>query len=136
MRIDKVVGSVGIKLDTSRFDRNIREAQRKLNEQIVADCDPIIPFLQGGIRNSVRYPEGVYGGQIEWDSPEAHYQYQGELYLTEDGRSYARKNEQKFPTGIPLKQHTPGTKDHWFEEAKLKNKEQWVNLVKSTAGKD
>ena len=136
MRIDKVVGCVGIKMDTSRLDKNIREAQRKLNEQIVADCDTYVPFQQGALRGSVRFPEGLYGGQIEWDSPYAHYQYQGELYLTEDGRSYAHKNEQKFPTGTPLEQHMSGTKEKWFEEAKLRNKEQWVNLVKRTAGKD
>lgn len=101
MRIDKAIGSVSIELDTKRMDKNIREAQRKLNEQIVADCDPIIPFLQGGIRDSVRYPEGIYGGQIEWDSPEAHYQYEGELYLTEDGRSYAKKMNRSFQQVYP-----------------------------------
>lgn len=136
MRIDKVVGGVGIKLDTSRLDKNIREAQRRLNEQIVADCDPYIPFQQGALRGSVRFPEGPYGGQIEWNTPYAHYQYHGELYLTEDGRSYADKYEQKFPTRKPLEQHMPGTTDKWFEEAKLRNKEQWIDLVKRTAGKD
>lgn len=136
MRIDKVVGSVGIKLDTGRFDRNIMEAQKKMNEQIVADCDPYIPFQQGALRGSVWYPEGIYGGKIEWDTPYAHYQYEGELYLTKDGRSYASKNEQKFPTGKPLEQHMPGTTDKWFEEAKARNKDQWVDLVKRTVGKD
>lgn len=136
MKINKVVGNVGIRLDTSRLDKNIREAQKKLNEQVAADCDSFIPFQQGALRNSLRYPEGIYGGVIVWNTPYAHYQYEGELYLTEDGRSIAHKHERKFPTGIPLTQHTPGTSDHWFERAKEQNLSQWVDLVKQTAGKD
>lgn len=136
MKIKKAVGNVGIKLDTERLEGNIREAQKKLNMQVAADCDTHIPFQQGALRGSQRYPQGIYGGELSWDTPYAHYQYEGELYLTRDGRSWANKNEKKYPTGIPLVQHTPGTSDHWFEKAKEQNKEHWVDLVKRTAGKD
>lgn len=104
MKYNKMVGNISINLNTDRFDRNIREAQKLLNMQVVADCDPYIPFQQGALRGSQRYPEGMYGGEISWDTPYAHYQYEGELYLTEDGRSFANKNERKFPTGISLEQ--------------------------------
>lgn len=141
MKYNKVVGNVGIKLDTGRLEKNIKEAQKKLNMQVAADCDIHIPFQQGALRGSIDYPHGIYGGEISWGGashgvPYAHYQYEGELYLTEDGRSWANKNERKFPTGIPLIQHTPGTSDHWFERAKEQNLNQWVDLVKRTAGKD
>lgn len=136
MKFDKVVGNVDIKLNTDRFDKNIREAQKKLNMQVVADCDPFIPFQQGALRGSMRYPDGIYGGEIAWDTPYAHYQYEGELYLTEDGRSWANKGEKKYPTGIPLIQHTPGTSAYWFDKAKEAHKNDWVDLVKKTAGKD
>lgn len=136
MKYEKVVGNVEINLNTDRFDKNIREAQKMLNMQVVADCEPFIPFQQGGLRGSQRYPEGIYGGEIAWDTPYAHYQYEGELYLTEDGRSWANRGERKYPTGIPLMQHTPGTSDHWFDKAKDAHKNDWVDLVKKTAGKD
>lgn len=136
MKYNKMVGNISINLNTDRFDRNIREAQKLLNMQVVADCDPYIPFQQGALRGSQRYPEGMYGGEISWDTPYAHYQYEGELYLTEDGRSFANKNERKFPTGISLEQHTPGTTDHWFERAKGLHKQEWIDLVKRTAGKE
>ena len=135
MRYDKTVGCVDIHIDTSRIDNNIRNAQKALNMQVVADCDEYIPMQQGALRGSVNYPDGIYGGEIAWNTPYAHYQYMGELYLTEDGRSFAYKGEKKYPTGLPLHQHQPGTTDHWFEAAKQAHCEQWIDLVKREVGK-
>lgn len=135
MRYDKTVGCVDIHIDTSRIDNNIRNAQKALNMQVVADCDEYIPMQQGALRGSVNYPDGIYGGEIAWNTPYAHYQYMGELYLTEDGRSFAFRGERKYPTGLPLQQHHPGTADHWFERAKQAHCEQWIDLVKREVGK-
>ena len=135
MRYDKTVGCVDIHIDTSRIDNNIRNAQKSLNMQVVADCDEYIPMQQGALRGSVNYPDGIYGGEIAWNTPYAHYQYMGELYLTEDGRSFAFRGERKYPTGLPLQQHHPGTADHWFEAAKQAHGEQWIDLVKREVGK-
>ena len=135
MRYDKTVGCVDIHIDTSRIDNNIRNAQKVLNMQVVADCDEYIPMQQGALRGSVNYPDGIYGGEIAWNTPYAHYQYIGELYLTEDGRSFAFRGERKYPTGLPLQQHHPGTADHWFERAKQAHCEQWIDLVKREVGK-
>ena len=135
MKYDKTVGCVAIHIDTSRIDNNIRNAQKALNMQVVADCDEYIPMQQGALRGSVNYPDGIYGGEIAWNTPYAHYQYMGELYLTEDGRSFAFRGERKYPTGLPLQQHHPGTADHWFDRAKQAHCEQWIDLVKREVGK-
>lgn len=135
MKYDKTVGCVDIHIDTSRIDNNIRNAQKALNMQVVADCDEYIPMQQGALRGSVHYPDGIYGGEIAWNTPYAHYQYMGELYLTEDGRSFAFRGERKYPTGLPLQQHHPGTADHWFDRAKQAHCEQWIDLVKREVGK-
>ena len=135
MRYRKKVGSIDIKLDTKRIDDNILNAQKLLNMQVVADCDEYIPFAQGALRGSVTYPEGVYGGEIAYNTPYAHYQYAGELYLTSDGRSFADKYEKKEPAGRPLQYHAAGTGDHWFERAKQAHGSQWVELVKREVGK-
>lgn len=136
MKINTTIGSVNIQLDTSRLEKNIAEAQKKLNEQVVADCTPLIPFQQGGLRGSVIYPEGIYGGEVEWNTPFAHYQYMGELYLTSYGSSFAQRGEKKYPAGVPLNYHTPGTGAQWFEVAKERNLSSWLNLARETAGKD
>ena len=135
MKYDKTVGCVDIHIDTSRIDNNIRNAQKALNMQVVSDCDEYIPMQQGALRGSVNYPDGIYGGEIAWNTPYAHYQYMGELYLTEDGRSFSFRGERKYPTGLPLQQHHPGTADHWFDRAKQAHCEQWIDLVKREVGK-
>lgn len=142
MKIHTHVGNVDIKIDTSRIDNNFREAQKLLNLQIVADSDKYVPFSQGALRGSVRYPEGVYGGEIMYDTPYAHYQYMGVVY----GPNYPIKDAEgnitgwrspakKYPTQRKLKYHTHGTGSQWFEEAKRRHKQDWIKLVKKTAGK-
>lgn len=147
MRINSHVGSVDIKIDTKRIDNNIRTAQKLLNMQIVADCDPLIPFRQGALRGSVEYLDGIYGGTIQWGGasvgvPYAAYQYRGEIYgpnipIKDDNGNVVGwySPPKKNPTGRPIAYHTVGTGDHWFEKSKEKNLKSWVKLVKETAGK-
>lgn len=143
MRIRQHIGNVDINIDTKRIDRNIKEAQKLLNMQVVADCDPLIPFQQGALRNSVNYPQGIYGGEIEYNTPYAHYQYEGEVYGPNIPIKDADGNitgwwspPKKNPTGRKLQYHTPDTTDHFFEKAKEQHGADWLRLVKETAGKD
>lgn len=122
------MGNVSISINTDRIDKNLKEAHRLLNMQVGADSNALVPFSQGALRSSMNFPQGIYGDEIEWNTPYAHYQYVGDLYLTEDGRSWARKGEKKYPTGIPLK-HRHGT-SQWFEEAKRQHLDDWIALVK------
>ena len=132
MYYNKTVGNVNIKLDTKRMDGNLSRAQGKLDMQVLNDMIPYMPFQQGAMVGATNIAES---GLIVTNTPYAHYQYMGELYLTEDGRSWALKGEKKYPSGTPLKYHTAGTEDHWFEAAKREHGKQWVDLVKREAGK-
>ena len=64
MQFNRTVGNINIRINSKRIDDNIRNAQKLLNEQIIADCDPYIPLQQGALRNSAYYPDGVYGGEL------------------------------------------------------------------------
>ncbi len=143
MRIRQHVGNVDIDISDARIRGNLREAQKLLNMQVVADCDPLIPFQQGALRNSVNYPQSIYGGEIEYNTPYAHYQYMGEVYGPNIPIRDSAGNvtgwyspPQKHPTSRPLHYHTEGTGDHWFEKAKEQHKDDWVRLVKETAGRN
>lgn len=143
MRIRQHIRNVDIDISDARLRRNLKEAQKLLNMQVVADCDPLIPFQQGALRNSVNYPDGIYGGEIEYNTPYAHYQYMGEVYgpnipiRDSQGNITGRYSPpKKHPTGRPLQYHTAGTGDHWFEKAKEQHKQDWIDLVKRTAGKE
>lgn len=136
MLYKSTVGSVDIHITTKRMEKNLRNAQKLLNTQIVADCDLYIPFQQGDLRGSVRYPDGIYGGVIEYNTPYAHYQYVGMLRTDEDGRVIVGKDEIKpILTKTPLVQHEPGSTDHWFDAAKQAHGSQWLDLVRREAGK-
>lgn len=139
MKINKHVGSVHISINTDRLDDGIREAQGKLNEQIVRDSEPYVPFRQGALRDHVGYPDGIYGGQIEYNTRYAHYMYHGEVYGPNIPQKDAAGNiigwrspPVKYPTGRPLQYHHPGTGSQWFEKAKQKHLPDWVKLVKDT----
>lgn len=143
MRIRQHRGNVDIDISDARLQKGIRNAQRALNMKIVAGCDPLIPFQQGALRNSVNYPQGIYGGEIEYNTPYAHYQYMGEVYGPNIPIRDAEGNitgywspPKKHPTGRQLQYHTAGTGDHWFDRAKEQHKQEWIDLVKRTAGKE
>ncbi len=145
MRINRHVGNVDIKFDSKRIDGNFKTAQKLLNMQIVADCDPLIPFQQGALRNSVNFPEGIYGGEIEYNTPYAHYIYESEIYSPnipiKDSSGnvtgwFSPPGKKKQPTGKTMTYHHPGTTGKWFEVAKAQHKQEWIDLVKRTAGKE
>ena len=142
MQYNRTVGCVDIHIDTKRIDNNIRNAQKLLNMQISADCDDYIPFANGALRGAVNYPDGIYGGEIEWNTPYAHYQYEGIVYgpnipkFDEEGNLIGFWSPpEKHSEDRPLHYHTPGTSDHWFERAKETHGQQWIDLVKREVGK-
>lgn len=145
MRIRQHIGNVDIDISDARLRRNLKEAQKLLNLQVQADCEPFVPFQQGYLLGSAHFPEGIYGGVLQYDGPYAHYLYQGIKY----GPNIPIKDSQgnitgwysppsKHPTGEKLKYHPEGTErgDHWFEKAKAQHKQEWIDLVKRTAGKE
>lgn len=132
MKYDKVVGDINIHIDTRRIDDNLRRAQNLLDQSVLNDMMEYMPFQQGALRVATHIIEP---GLIATNTPYAHYQYEGELYLAANGSSWAHKGEKKYPSGQPLNYHTQGTGDHWFDRAKQKHGKEWVNLVKREVGR-
>ena len=135
------IGNVHIELNLDHITGNLDKAQIALNQQIVADSTPYIPFRQGALRSQVRYPDGMTGGTVEWYAPYAHYQYMGEVYGPNIPLKDAQGNiigwtspPKKSPTGRKLQYHTPETSGHWFDRAKREHLSDWVRLVKETVG--
>ena len=131
-----------INISLARFRRNLPEAQRWLTSQVAADCTNFIPFRNGTLRSSVMFPEGLDGGQIEWNTPYAHYMYEGEVYINPkhnasgfigaDGMWHGWKGK-KVPSGKPLSYYTAGTGDHWFDRAYEAYGDSWIEGVKKIA---
>lgn len=126
-------------VDISRFAHNLDAAQRWLVMQVAADCLNFIPFQNGTLRSSLTHPDEK---TIEWNTPYAHYQYMGEVYVNpKTGKSgYQDKDGiwhgwrgAKVPSGRPITYHTAGTGDHWFEKAAHSYGDEWIRGVKRIA---
>lgn len=129
MRIRQHIGNVDIQLNTDRIDRNLKNAQKRLDEDVLKDTTPYVP--KGGteyLRGSGHIADG--GGEVIWDANYAHYIYMGELYLAANGSAWAKKHEKKFPSGKPLTYQEPGAEEKFFEAAKRDHKEEWIADVK------
>ena len=121
------------------FEKNIFKAREYINSQVVIDSEPFVPFSQGVLRGSVRYPYGVQGDIIEYNTPYAHYMWYGEIYgpniPRKDGEGniigwWSPPGQKKHPTGRPLTYWHPGTGDHWTDRAAELHMKEWENMVK------
>lgn len=145
MRINKTIGNVEIKFNDKRIDRNMKEAQKLLNLAVRTDCEPLVPLMNGQLRRSATFPEGVYGGVLEYNTPYAHYQYVGEVYGPNIPRKddngniigwYSPPGKKKHPTGRKMAKYSQsGTGPEWFSKAKERNGDKWLRLVREEAGK-
>lgn len=145
MRIRQHIGNVDINIDTKRIDRNVMEAQKLLNLAVRTDCEPLVPLLNGQLRRSATFPEGVYGGVLEYNTPYAHYQYVGEVYGPNIPRKddngniigrYSPSGKKKHPTGRKMAKYSQsGTGPEWFSKAKERHGDKWLRLVREEVGK-
>lgn len=138
MKINTTVGNVNIKINTKRIDRNIRNAQAKLNEAIGTDCKSLVPFLNGGLQRSFRHGNGdIHSGFVEWTAPYSHFQYVGLVRTDENGRVWVRKHKEKpiLHKDWPLDRSKGGGQSEWFEVAKKNNLQKWERLVRDEVGK-
>lgn len=145
MRINKTIGNVEIKFNDKRIDRNMKEAQKLLNLAVRTDCEPLVPLMNGQLRRSATFPEGVYGGVLEYNTPYAHYQYVGEVYGPNIPRKddngniigwYSPPGKKKHPTGRKMAKYSQsGTGPEWFSKAKERHGDKWLRLVREEAGK-
>lgn len=98
--------------------------QRKFQSLCQQYMDKYVPYDEGNLRKNVDLSNPT---QIVYESPYAHYQYEGVLYVMDNGKGayyspdygfWSKKGVAKTRTGTPLNYHTAGTGDHWDERMK------------------
>lgn len=81
--------------------------------------DPYVPAKNLILAQNTRIVVEDEHGVVEYNSPYAHYQYEGELYVSSvTGSPWASEGEHKIPTGKKLQQDPfrhPLATDHWDE---------------------
>lgn len=137
-------GRLNIKVSSKRLEANLLKAQQYLDNAVLTDCNDYIPFKNGKLRQSGILHTVIGSGVVEYRTPYAHYQYEGEKYVDPvyhcagfmiPKKGYrSRKGVPKVPSGQPLQYTTAGTGSHWFETAKAVNGKKWIKEVKRIAG--
>lgn len=135
IRIDGQGASIHISAD--RLNKNLVSAVDYLGEQILMDCTKFVPMRNGVLRNLGHAESSGTDGEVIWEGPYAHYQYEGILYVGEEsGSAFAQLGERKIPA-VPEKKltySTEGSGDHWFEKANAQYGQEWIKRVKEIAG--
>lgn len=79
--------------------------------------DPYVPADKLVLAQNIRITADSDCGHILYDSPYAHYQYEGELYVSsKTGSAWAREGEYKVKAGKKIKQSKfrhPLATSHW-----------------------
>lgn len=96
------------------------KVQKHIDQFVLYHSEPYEPRLsKGHINESGRVGTEIGSGKVIWDSPDAHYLYEGWLMVDElTLSSWARPNTQKIydPQGRHLKYNgAPQRGDHWFD---------------------
>ena len=97
--------------------------------------DPYVPADELILAQNVRtYVEGEHG-VVQYNSPYAHYQYMGELYVSsKTGSPYASEGEYKVPTGKKLNyqtfRHSSAT-DHWDQAMMVARKADLTRVMQN-----
>lgn len=100
--------------------------QECIDKAVIRHCEPYLPFRESILTESVYTASKIGSGEITYDTPYAHYLYEGEIWgpnfpIVENGviTGYYSPPEKK-PTGRDLTYSTevnPLAGSHWFDRA-------------------
>lgn len=96
--------------------------------RLQALCDPYVPMDSGTLSQTVEItPEYVH-----YKSPYAHYQWEGKLYVAENGSPWAGRDEAKKPTDRDLDYSTdkhPLATSHWEQAMAVAKGQQLADEI-------
>lgn len=132
-----ITDSVSIEVDMKRLENNFNKAQYELDSAIMTSMVPYMPRRDGQFINVTKGMSAALAGTgkvVAAAPPYGRFLYEGKVMIGEKSRSpWAKKGEKKVVTGRDLT-YSGGGQAHWFDAAKGADGDNWVNLVKKTAG--
>lgn len=131
MRIHTRKGAVELNIDTSRIDRRLHIAQVHFDNRVLRDSNAFAPEKAGKLVDSSRIHTVPGRGEVVWNTPYAHYQYEGRVMVGRRSRSaWAKKHEPKDYTENRLKYNKKEARAKWFEVAKKKYFKKWKKGIR------
>lgn len=136
-----VKGDIKVDIKLDRFEKQFELAQKRLDQAVMLSMEPFMPKQTGQFINVTKSQSKALEGSgtvVAAAPPQGRFLYEGKVMVDElTGSPWARKGAKKVVTDRPLqysKAANPNATDHWFDAAKEKDVENWVNIVKETAG--
>lgn len=135
-----------MKLDMSRVENNFNKAQFALDSAVMTSMVPLMPMGTGQFIAETKAMSAAMAGTGEVVAaapPSGRFLYEGKTMVdVKTGSPWARKGAKKvlvseFGGKTNAKQNlsfSGGAKPRWFDEAKKKDGDNWIDLVKKTAG--
>lgn len=130
--------NVDIRLDMKRIEDNYNAAQYALDSAVMTSMEPFMPMGTGQFINVTKAMSAARAGLgevIAAAPPQGHFLYEGKVMIGEKSQSpWARKGEKKVVTDKNLRYSRTGAHSKWFDAAKKKDCDSWVNTVRNIAG--
>lgn len=130
-----------MRLDLSRFDKQLAKAQYDLDSMVMTSMVPYMPMDTGTFINVTRGMSAAIAGSgkvVAAAPPMGQFLYEGKVMVGERTRSaFASKGERKEVIEKPLNysRHAhPNVTDHWFDTAKKNHGDVWIKKTKKLAG--
>ena len=139
---------VHLKLDLSRIEGNVNDAQYALDRAVMTSMVPLMPRRKGSfIQETTSHSDAMAGsGVVEAATgPHGRFLYEGKTMVDEKtGSPWAKKYNEKvlvsqFGGKTKAKPNLTyshrGAKAHWFDAAKEKDHDAWIDVVRKEVGK-
>lgn len=135
-----------VTVDLSRVEKNLGDAQKKLDMTVMTSMKPIMPHETGSFINTTQAMSTAIAGTgkvIAGAPPMGRFLYEGKTMVDEvTGSPWARKGAKKVlvsqyggkTKARPYLTYTGDGTDHWFDKAKERDLHEWLKIVKETAG--
>lgn len=141
-----VHGNVHVDVDLSPTVERLKQAQAWLGDRVLEDSRAIMPIRTGGLQQRSHTEDG--GRRVIFPGPYARYLYGGKVMVdsvTGKGPMKIpvapgeyilrfRKGATLVPTSRPLTYSSPQAVPEWFEEAKRRHGNFWIEGVKEIVG--
>lgn len=133
-----VSANMRVNVNLNRLNENLYRAQFALDTQIMNDMIPYMPMNTGTLIQVTRAKSAATAGTgmvCAAAAPYGRFQYYGKVMVDPQTNSpWARKGAKKIVTDRPLDYSNPKAQPEWFQVAKDKNLNKWVQKVKNKVG--
>ena len=122
-----------VEISFDEWSERFTKAQQWLGDRVLEDCRSLMPLRTGSLQQRSHVEDD--GRKVVFPGPYGRFQYMGKVMVDpETGSPWARKGVKKVVTDRPLVYSNPTATEKWFEAAKARHLQYWLDGVKTRTG--